>query len=52
MKSVFVLARYNYDGCVIYGIYTTRERAEKELENYKNYGCTFDVEEFPLDEDY
>lgn len=52
-ESVFVLSRYSWGGCVIYGIYTTKEQAEEALESYKNYsGCTFGIEEFPLNEDY
>lgn len=51
-ESVFVLARFTYSGCVIYGIYTTKEQAEEALEKYRNYSCTFDIEEIPLNQDY
>jgi homoserine kinase type II len=61
MKSVFLLQHtYEYDDCEetkIIGIYSSRERAEKVVEKYKelpgfkHYPDCFFIDEYDIDED-
>jgi len=52
MKSVFILQYEDLDGSIIYGIYSTREKAIEAREKHAKNFLYLDIKEKELDKDY